>query len=130
MTRVPLPLQVLDASALLAFLQDEPGAENVRLEGAVMNSVNYSEVVQKSMAKNKAVTDLLEELRLLGLEVTAFTPEEGVVAAELYGTARRSGLSLADRACLATAKYLHGMAVTADHAWDDIDLGVPVKVIR
>lgn len=123
-------LEIIDASALLALLQDEPGADDVRLDGSVMNGVNFSEVVQKSLVRGKPVQDLLAELRLLGLEVAAFTPEEGLVAAELYAETRGSGLSMADRACLATAKLRNGVAVTADHAWVDIDHGVPVKFIR
>lgn len=122
--------EVLDASALLALLQKEPGAENVRLEGSVINSVNFAEVVQKSIAKGKPVRGLLAELRLLGLEVIPFTPEEGLLAGELYLETRGSGLSLADRACLATAQLRGGTAVTADRAWEKVQHGVSVRVIR
>jgi ribonuclease VapC len=123
-------VEVLDASALLALLQDEPGAETVHLEGAVINSVNFAEVVQKSIAKGKPVKGLLAELRLLGLEVTSFTPEEGLIAGELYPETRSLGLSLADRACLATARLRGGAAVTADRAWQQAEHGIPVRVIR
>ncbi len=121
---------MLDASALLALLQEEPGGESVKLGGSVINSVNFAEVVQKSLAKGKPVQRLLGELRLLGLEVAPFTPEEGVMAAELYNHTRAAGLSLGDRACLATARSRNGVAVTADRAWDSPDHGVAVRVIR
>ncbi len=56
--------EVTDASAVLALLQREPGAENVSLDGAVMNSVNFAEVVQKSVARERPVDTLLQELTL------------------------------------------------------------------
>ena len=122
--------EVLDASALLALLQDEPGGESVRLESSVMNSVNFAEVVQQSVQRGAPVDSLLEELQLLGLEATPFTPEEGQLAGALYPKTRSAGLSLGDRACLATAQMLGVAAVTADRAWTGLELGVEVRVIR
>ncbi len=127
---LPPGVEVLDASALLALLQREPGGEVVVLEGAVMNSVNFSEVVQKSVARGKPVDTLLEELTLLGLSVTPFSPEEALVAGELYLKTKGTGLSLADRACLATAYLLGGTAVTAARDWAEVEHGVKVRLIR
>ena len=122
--------EVLDASALLALLQDEPGGESVKLEVSVMNSVNFAEVVQKSVQRDTPVATLLEELRLLGLEVTPFSSEEGRLAGELVTQTQHAGLSLGDRACLATAQSLGAVAVTADKAWGGLELGVEVRLIR
>ena len=122
--------EVLDASALLALLQDEPGGESVRLETSVMNSVNFAEVVQQSVKRGAPVDSLLEELRLLGLEVTPFTPEEGHLAGGLILQTQSKGLSLGDRACLATAQLLNTAAVTADRAWEELEIGIEIKVIR
>lgn len=122
--------EVLDASAVLALLQREPGAELVNLVGSVMNSVNYAEVVQKSVERGRPVETLLQELTLLGLTVRPFSPEEAQIAGELVGLTRPYGLSLADRACLATARVLNVIAVTADGEWTKPDHGISVRSIR
>lgn len=122
--------EVLDASALLALLQREPGGAAVELAGAVMNSVNFAEVVQKSVAKGRAVDTLFQELVLLGLDVTPFSPREAQLAGELYVKTRSHGLSLGDRACLATAQLLGRVAVTADRHWLEVPHEVDVRSIR
>ncbi|MGI8866278.1 MAG: type II toxin-antitoxin system VapC family toxin, partial [Rubrobacteraceae bacterium] len=98
--------RVLDASALLAWLREEPGAENVEraLDGARISAVNLSEVLQKSLAAGLTPAEtspLPEDLSTLGLSVVDFRTREAGVAAELWSVTRSLGLSLADRACLA-----------------------------
>lgn len=122
--------EVLDASALLALLQREPGGGAVVLAGAVMNSVNFAEVVQKSVDKGRPVDTLLQELTLLGLQITSFSPQEAQRAGKLYLKTKSHGLSLGDRACLATAQLLDGVAVTADRHWLEVPHGVQVRSIR
>ena len=100
------------------------------LEGAVMNSVNWSEVVQKAQHKGVGVTGLQEELEALGLELRGFSVAEGQKAAELYALTKTYGLSLGDRACLATAAVLSGTAVTAENVWTQAEHDVTVRVIR
>ena len=123
------PLSLREA-ALLAWLQGEPGADAVRLEGAVINSVNWSEVVHKARQRGVDVTGIGAELGALGLELRGFSLAEGQQAAELDPATRAYGLSLGDRACLATAAVLSGTAVTAERVWSDAEHGVPVRVIR
>jgi len=122
--------EVMDASAVLALLQREPGAENVELQGAVMNSVNFAEVVQKTVARERPADTLLHELTLLGLSITPFSPQEAQLAGELYLITKTHGLSLADRSCLATAQLLGAVAVTADRHWSEVPHGVQVRGIR
>jgi ribonuclease VapC len=122
--------EVLDASALLAWLQSEPGMDKVTLEGAVINSVNWSEVVQKAEQNGVAMTGIREELGALGLDLRGFSIQEGQKAAELYPLTKAHGLSLGDRACLATAFTLSGTAITAEQVWHRAEHGVPVRVIR
>ena len=122
-------VEVLDASALLAWLQAEPGTDEVRLEGALINSVNWSEVLQKAEQKGVEVEGVREELEALGLKLQAFSLEEGERAAELYAVTRAHGLSLGDRACLATALTMNGVAVTAEQVWSKLK-GVRVRQIR
>lgn len=126
------PVAALDASALLAFLQGEPGGEAVEevLGSAVISSVNWSEVGQKSLERGKPVRRLRVDLEELGLDIVPFTVEDAEAAAELYQATRSSGLSLGDRACLALARRLGSPALTADRRWADISLGVEVRLIR
>lgn len=121
---------VLDASALLALLQDEPGARHVQLAGAVMSAVNYAEVVQKSLEKGARTDGLFVDLELLGLEVIAFDAEHAEIAAKMHSATRSFGLTIADRACLALAQARSGTAVTADQAWRHLGPDVRVRLIR
>ena len=84
MSEAESEVQVLDASALLAWLQDEPGADEVKLEHSVINSVNFSEVLQKAKQNGVDVTGIEEELTALGLRLQNFSVEEATKAAELY----------------------------------------------
>ena len=114
----PLPYFscVLDAYALLALLQQEPGAETVEplLEKAVISSVNWSEVVQKSLERGVELGSLREDLEVLELSIAPFDVEEAEIAALLRRESAELRLSLADRACLALASELSVPALTTD----------------
>ncbi len=124
---------VLDASALLALLQQEPGAETVEtlLEEAVISSVNWSEVVQKSLDRGVGLDNLREDLKALGLSIAPFDVEDAEIAAALRRGTAELGLSLADRACIALASRLSIPALTTDSAWAELELeAVFVRLIR
>ena len=125
-------MSVLDASALLALLQDEPGADRVAdlLEGAAVSSVNWSEVAQRLLAVGVEPEQVLTGLVGLGCRVVDFTVADGSTAARLRAPTAARGLSLGDRACLALATRLDEPAVTADRAWAAIDVGVRIDLIR
>ncbi|BFH77250.1 PIN domain-containing protein (plasmid) [Thermus thermophilus] len=127
------PRKLLDASALLAYLQREPGFEAVRealREGAAISAVNLAEVAGKLKARGKDPERIVRRLVAMGLEVLPFTLEEALEAGALDPLTRPLGLSLGDRACLAAGK-VRGLAVlTADRTWAGVDLGIPVKVVR
>ncbi|SNS50256.1 PIN domain nuclease, a component of toxin-antitoxin system (PIN domain) [Micrococcales bacterium KH10] len=112
---------VLDASAVLAFLQDEQGADRVEklLPSAVIGAANWSEVAQKVRARggNWHVASAL--LQSYGLSIEAVTVSDAEQAAELWH--RGSGLSLGDRLCLALGNRLHVKVLTADRAWSESD---------
>ncbi|MEE4273431.1 MAG: type II toxin-antitoxin system VapC family toxin [Thermoanaerobaculales bacterium] len=122
---------VLDASALLALLQDEPGGDRVltSLPGALISSVNLSEVVAKLAELGMPESDIRLALSL-GLDVVPFDVALAFSAGALRPATRSMGLSLGDRACLALARSRSLPALTTDRAWRDIDINVEVEVIR
>ncbi len=126
---------VVDASALLALLHAEPGAETVEeaLENGAISTVNWSEVpatLARQRYRRRRSTWRRGDVEALGLEIVPFTVEDAEQAAALWGPTRQVGLSLGDRACLGLARRLGLPALTADRAWLELDLGVQVQTIR
>jgi PIN domain nuclease of toxin-antitoxin system len=125
---------VLDASALLALLLAEPGADKVRaiLANSAVASVNLSEIVGYLARNGAAESDI--RLVLDPLPIARFPFDEGLAfaAGMLLPTTRKAGLSFGDRACLALATRLGVQALTADRSWQSIAkvVGVDVDVIR
>lgn len=121
---------VLDASAILALLNNEPGADVVQsaLTDATcfMSVVNWSEVARKLVARGLAVEPVAQTLEGLGLEFKDFNYSQAVAAARLEAPA----LSLGDRACLALAQSLGVVALTVDQIWQTFALGIPVQLIH
>jgi ribonuclease VapC len=111
---------VLDASALLAFVQGEPGAEVVEetlLDGASCGAANWSEVAQKVRAAGRDWDLVRALLASYPLEVEPVSVDDAEWAARRW--VRGEGLSLADRLCLALADRLDGQVLTTDSAWGD-----------
>jgi PIN domain nuclease of toxin-antitoxin system len=111
---------VLDASALLAFLQGEAGAEAVEgaLEGgARCGAANWSEVAQKVLAAGRDWDLARALLTSYSLVIEDVTADDAEWAAARWR--RGEGLSLADRLCLALADRLEGEAWTTDASWGE-----------
>jgi ribonuclease VapC len=123
---------VLDASAALALLRRESGAEYVesRLTGAVISAVNYSEVIKKAVERGGNVADARAQLDFLQLSVVPFDIVLACHAAGLWPAVREYGLSLADRCCLALGATLGRPVLTADRSWGELNIGVSVELIR
>jgi ribonuclease VapC len=123
---------VLDASAMLAYLKGEPGGDRVddRLPESVMSSVNWAEVIQKSIAANVDVDGMLDDLQVLGLRIEPFLPEDGEIAGRLWPQTKQAGLSLGDRACLSLGMRLAAPILTSDRAWASLSLALDIQVIR
>ena len=123
----------LDASAVLALLNQEPGAEQVAdalSEDATISAVNLSEVVAKLADRGFPENEIRETLGHLSLNVTDFDPGSAFAAGLLRPTTRAAGLSLGDRACLALAGASSRTALTADRSWAALAMDVQVKTIR
>jgi PIN domain nuclease of toxin-antitoxin system len=126
---------VLDASALLAYLNGEPGAERVRQcieQGqAIMSSVNLSEVLSKCADQGMSSADQAALCEALPLEIPAFDAVLALTSAALRSSTRAHGLSLGDRCCLALAQSIHATALTADLAWSRLGLAdINVEQLR
>jgi PIN domain nuclease of toxin-antitoxin system len=118
---------------VLALLQEEPGAELVEsaLDDAEMSCVNVSEVLQKAEQHGIDTEGLEVDLEALGVRLHAFDISDARVAADLWRVTRSAGLSFGDRACLALARRLGGVAVTADAQWAQLaGIDVPIEIVR
>jgi len=123
---------VLDASALLALLHREPGADRVAeaLPRSAVSSVNWSEVLRKTVARGIAVDGLRDDLEALGLRIVPFVAEDAELAATLRPKTKHLGLSFGDRACIATGIREKARVLTTERAWTRLDLGVKVETLR
>ena len=124
---------VLDASALLALLNQEHGSEQVAeaiTNGAAISAVNFSEVVSKFSQAGMTEAAIHETLDSLNLEIVEFDISFAYQAGFLRQLTKRAGLSLGDRACLALAHYLNLPALTTDRIWERLSLGIAIQVIR
>ena len=125
---------VLDASAILAYLLDEAGAELVTavLEtgDGIISSVNYAEVVSKLTDYQMPLTAIQLALDSLDLAIIDFDLKQALVAGELRKTSKPFGLSLGDRACLALGQLLQLPVLTADRNWALVPGNWDVRVMR
>ena len=111
-------MTVLDASALLAFVADEEGADVVEqalLDEPSCSAVNWSEVAQKVLASDRDWELVRALLGSYEIRVEPVTVEDAEWAARRWR--RGEGLSLADRLCLALAERIDADSLTADAAW-------------
>ena len=126
------PESVLDASAVIAVLRDEPGASAVEPRGgrAAVSAVNWAEILQRYEVLGLSMVGKRQDIEALGIEEAAFTADDAEIVARLRAPTRALGLSLADRACLALAERLGVAAHTADRAWAQLDLATEIVLIR
>ena len=124
---------VLDASAVLALVRDEAGADKVSLHigRAAISAVNLQEVIKELLLSGLdqlTIRELLDELRL---DVRAHDSEAAYAAAGLHAQTREFGRGLGDRSCLALAMQLSVPALTADREWKKVKVkGLKVEHIR
>lgn len=124
---------ILDASALLALLQDEPGSAQVSdaLGHGTISAANFSEVAGKLIQAEVPEKEVVSILQSFDLDVIPVDEEIALLAGSLIKQTRQFGLSLGDRICLATAIFRNEPAVTTDKAWSNVEHeGLRVIVIR
>lgn len=123
---------VLDASALLAFLRGEPGAEKVAsvLTRSRISAVNLVETMSKMVEYGKLLDEVSFQIERLRIPVIPFDAAQAKIVASLWKATRVAGLSLGDRACMALGILSNMPVLTTDRLWEKADVGVVVEVIR
>lgn len=123
----------LDASALIALLNQEPGADQLTPEimaNALGSTVNLTEVQSKlvndGMPEDKAWQAIVNSV----YEAVPFSSEHAKTAGSLIAETRPLALSLGDRACLALLLERKAIVYTADRSWKKLKLGIQIHVIR
>ena len=113
---------VLDASALLALVKNEPGSEKdeALLGRVVMSSVNVSETAAMLLQSQMSVQEVQDCLLPLISEIVPFDEEQAFETADLRKKTKAQGLSLGDRACIALGIKRKLPVYTADKLWQDL----------
>jgi len=126
---------VLDASAVLALLNKEPGHEQVLavLPTAAIGTVNLTEVISKLCEHGVPPDAAMEAVQCLGVDIVLHSLEHAQLAGALRPTTKAFGLSLGDRACLALGRERRAAVITAERHWDErveAAAGVSIQRIR
>ena len=126
-------MTVLDASAVLALIHDEPGADIVaaELNTAVLGTVNLAEVVGKMVDTGIEISRLRELLAASGVTVEPLLEEDAELAGAMRSIDGGRSLSLGDRCCLApTIRSNPAEVLTVDQACADLDLPIRIRLLR
>ena len=123
---------VLDASAILAYLEEETGSREVEklLDEAAVSAVNIAEVASKLAERGAPADRVRQTIQALGVEVIPCDEAIAYRIGDLRSSTKTLGLSLGDRACLATALQHNVRAITADRHWKTVKAGARIHVIR
>jgi len=123
---------VFDASALLALIRGEPGADIVasHLGRAAMSSVNVAEVYGRLLREAFRPEEFRRDIEAIDFKLHSFDAEQAFLAGRLEPATRPLGLSLGDRACLALALSLGVPALSGDRRWAGAEVGVEINLFR
>ncbi|MDG1437117.1 MAG: type II toxin-antitoxin system VapC family toxin [Rickettsiaceae bacterium] len=121
---------LLDTSALIALLKKEPGYKKVDevVAHSAISSVNLCELVSilaKNSIPENAIDDIINDIVP---EIIPFCENLGVKAGKLSSFTKEYGLSLGDKACIATAEYYSMEVYTADKIWAKLENNISTKI--
>lgn len=126
-------MTVLDASALLALIHEEPGADLVAaaMDGSIVGTPNLAEVIGKLVDVQIDASAVRQLVVAAGVTIAALTADDAELVGALRAITGGQQLSLGDRCCLALAiRSTPPIVMTADHVWADLELPIEVRLIR
>ncbi|HWA62433.1 MAG TPA: type II toxin-antitoxin system VapC family toxin [Caulobacteraceae bacterium] len=123
---------VLDASAILALVYAEPGAQLVReaARNSVMSSVNFAETLSRVVDEGVRIDEIVDMLARIGVTVASADRLDAIAVGGLFEATRRTGVSLGDRFFLALVRSSGLPGLTADRRLAELDLGLDIRLIR
>lgn len=126
---------VIDTSALITFIFNEPGARETEgwlNEGAWVSTAVLQELVTHLIRRGFEPNDAIDAFQNLGVTTHDLTSALAIAAAELYRETKSMGLSHGDLSCLALASSKSVPVVTADANWVAISpkIGVQIEQVR
>jgi ribonuclease VapC len=126
-------LVVMDASAILALLLSEPGADKLTdeiMEASVISTVNLAEVQARLVRGGYEPNEAWEDAMSLVKQVEPYSEQHARLAGDLILKTQNLGLSLGGRSCLALALSLKAPVYTTEKSWKGLRLGIQVHCIR
>lgn len=124
---------VFDASAVIALLRDEPGADVIAdyAGNALISTVNLQEVIKALLVRGFTIDVARQMIEALHLEIRSHETEDAYAAAGLFDATKAHGRGLGDRTCMALAITEQLPAITTDQVWAKLDIpGLTVTLAR
>ena len=123
---------VLDSSALLAVILDEPGADRVSatFPEALISAATLAEILSKAHQRGLTIDGSYRRIVNFGIGIVPVTALQARIAAEISRAPRKLDLSLGDRLCIALAISLTCELITSDRGIAAFEAGVPITLFR
>ena len=122
---------IVDASAVLAILRDEPGAEMAaaHAKNGLISAVNLAEILSKASDFGMNLEAVRRHVDRLEIAVEPFSSRQAEISGDLRKQLRHGRISLGDRACLALGIDRNTRILTGDRKWAELALDLPVEIV-